>query len=565
MAADNCTLLDWTGKPIRSRGLYPLPLTHPQDSRPRPIVRAKIYENEGARERWEQVNYSMVIASRVPAVDTALGQQAKWAVGDAWHVTYNGVNDAWGEEMERYINEVYYGDCNVLGYKNGPHDFHSTLKQLCRTLATQADYGAVFDEASGKAQFLDYSRFGAGFGYGSAAGKDLLNCNELGIGPSWSAPIQWGYGYASGWGAFIPYYVINDPDSPFNGQRMVDGRIVDANLRALGMRLLGYDQQGRPTYCDLPQGVIHFNFESEDWLNQLRGIPALATLLDDCNAAEDAKFYWEQAVLNSASRAVTRTTKDGKAPPGAVQETEVDIPQADGTTKKFTVRVERNSAGIYELSSDNGEELKTLDFNRPAPGERELVRTLETGFFHKHWPRGLIYTDDIDRAAGRAITQQVRHIIWAKQRTIERTARWWIDRHINWAMRHGRLARNNLAGDPYNYEFSLPGEFTIDEGNDGKMQMTLLGRCCITRGIITAKQGLQEKKVRKANVASLRALAAEAQAIATEYPWMTTMEALNRLDNNGNANQPAMQEPSANQEPDDDNPKAPPTPPKGGK
>jgi len=539
--ADSC-ILDWTGKPIKSRGLYPLPLTHAQDSRPRPIVRAKIYENQSARERWEQVNYSMVISSRVPAIDTALKQQAYFAVGDAWHLDYNGVNEAWGEQMEHWINEVYARDCNVMGEI---HDFHSTMKQLCRVLSTQGDYGAVFDEATGKAQFMDYSRFGAGFGYGLTAGKQLLECNELGIGPSWSAPIQWGYGYASGWGSFIPYYVINDPSSPFNGQRMVDGRIVDANLRPLGMRVLGYDRDGKPTYCDLPQGLIHFNFEAEDWLNQLRGIPGLATLLDDCNAAEDAKYYWEQAVLNSASRAVTRTTKDGKPPPGAVQETEVDIPQPDGTTKKFTVRVEKNKAGIYELSSDNGEELKTLDFNRPSPDERELVRTLETGFFHKHWPRGLIYTDDIDRAAGRAITQQVRHIIWSKQRTLERTARWWMDRAISWGMRNGRIPVNNLGSDPYNYEFSLPGEFTIDESYDGKLQMTLLGRCCISRGIIAAKQGLQEKKILKANVTSIRALATQAAAIAADFTWLTPMEALNRLDNNGNVNQPAAQEPDA--------------------
>ena len=547
--ADSC-ILDWTGKPIKSRGLYPLPLTHAQDSRPRPIVRAKIYENLSPRERWEQVNYSMVIASRVPGIDAALKQQALFAVGDAWHVSYNGVDEGWGEVMEDWINEVYSRDCNVMGTMHGPHDFHSTLKQLCRTINTQADYGAVFDEDSGKAQFLDYSRFGAGFGYGLAAGRDLLDCNEMGAGPSWSAPMQWGFGYASGWGSFIPYYIINEPNSPFNGQRMVDGRIVDANLRPLGMRILGYDRQGKPTYCDLPTGLVHFNFESEDWLNQLRGIPSLATLLDDCNAAEDAKYYWEQAVLNSASRAVTRTTKDGKPPPGAVQETEVDIPQPDGSTKKFTVRVEKNKAGIYELSSDNGEELKTLDFNRPSPDERELVRTLETAFFHKHWPRGLIYADDIPGRAARGIMQQVRQIIWSKQRTIERTARWWIDRAISWGMRNGRIPMNNRAGDPYNYEFSLPGEFTLDEGNDGKLQMSLLGRCCITRGIIASKQGLQEKKVRKANVISVRALATEAQAIAQDFNWLTPMEALNRLDNNGNVNQPMAQEPSATEEPE---------------
>src|ERR1035437_2266984 len=282
------TILDWTGKPISTRGLYPLPLTHAQDSRPRPIVRPKIYENISSRERWEQVNYAMVIASRVPTIDTALEMQGDFAVGDAWHVQYNGVNAKWGDALEKFINEVYYRDCNILG---DIHDFHSTLKQLCRTLSTQADYGAVFDDATGKAQFLDYSRFGSGFGYGLSVGKGLKECNELGIGPSWSSSIQWGYGYASGWGSFIPYYVINDPNSPFNGQRIIDGAIVDANLRKLGYRVLGYNNEGRPTYCDLPASQCHFNFEAKSWLNQVRGIPALVNLLDDCHAVEDATHY----------------------------------------------------------------------------------------------------------------------------------------------------------------------------------------------------------------------------------------------------------------------------------
>ena len=546
-------ILDWTGKPVTSRGLYPLPLTHAQDSRPRPIVRAKIYENLSARERWEQVNYSMVIASRVTGIDAALKMQADFAVGDAWHVQYNGVLPNWGDVMEPFINEVYYRDCNIMGEA---HDFHSTLKQLCRTLSTQADFGSVFDDESGRAQFLDYSRFGSGFGYGLAVGQGLKQCNELGIGPSWAAPIQWGYGYASGWGSFIPYFVIDDPGSQFNGQRIIDGAIVSKNLARLGYRVLGYDDRGKPTYCDLPASQCHFNFEAHDWLNQVRGIPALANLLDDCNAVEDAKYYWEQAVLNSASRAVTRVSKDGKPNLGGIEETAVNVPQADGSTKTFRVRTERNKAGIYELSSDNGEELKTLDFNRPAPGESELIRQLETSYLHKHWPRGLIYTNDIDRAAGRVIQQQVRSLVWSKQRTLERTARWWIDRAIAWAMRSGRLPVNNLGTDPYNYEFTLPGEFTIDEGNDGKMYLSLLGRCCITRGIIANKSGLQEKKLRAANVASVDALMTEAEGLTKKHPWATEMESLNRLDNNGNVNQPVQQEPDALDESKVPSPKA---------
>ena len=123
-------------------------------------------------------------------------------------------------------------------------------------------------------------------------------------------------------------------------------------------------------------------------------------------------------------------------------------------------------------------------------------------------------------------------------------------------MRSGRLPVNNLGADPYNYEFTLPGEFTIDEGNDGKMYLSLLGRCCITRGIIANKSGLQEKRVRAANVASVDALMTEAEGLTKKHPWATEMESLNRLDNNGNVNQPVQQEPDALDESKVPSPKA---------
>jgi hypothetical protein len=37
----------------------------------------------------------------------------------------------------------------------------------------------------------------------------------------------------------------------------------------------------------------------------------------------------------------------------------------------------------------------------------------------------------------------------------------------------------------------------------------------------------------------------EAEKLTTKHPWATEMECLNRLDNNGNVNQPMAQEPDA--------------------
>ena len=546
------SIFDQFGRPYPSgRNLYPSPSNHPYDSRPKPTVRAKIYENQSSLERGQQVNYSKVLASTVTGIDAALSMKAKFAVGDAWHVCYLGTNPSWGEKMEALFNDSYYRNCNFVGQSA---DWHSTLRTICRTFDVEADYGIWFDgidspgrTATGLFQILDYSRFGTGVDWNVGIGTGLDQVKELG-----GLPYGYNYsGYSTGWGSYLPFFIINDAASKFDGQRIIDGVIVDQNLRLLGYRVLGYDDKGKPSYADVSKDEIHFNYETGDWINQLRGIPSLANLLDDANSVSDILYYWKQGVQLASQKMVWRESVDRGAE-NNIQETEVDTgiidPKfTDGTTIKKLVGIEDAPAGLVELSTRNGEKLGTLDLNRPSMEEREFVRLVETAYFHKHWPRCLIYSEDSARAGSRSIAQQVQVIIRHRQMSMERTARWICDRRIALAMRTRELAENKNLYDPYNYGFSLPGKYTIDEGNDAKIMLSMLGRSCITRGTICNDMGLQEKKVLKSNFNSVDALATAAEELTKKHSWMTEMESLNRLDNNGNANQPSQQEPDADE------------------
>lgn len=549
-------ICDQFGRNINSSwALYPNPANHPQDNRPKPLVRSKIYENQTPYTRWQQVNYSRVLATQVTGIDAALGMKAKYAVGDAWHIAYLGKNPVWGEQMEEMFHECFYRCPSIMG---PTWDWHSLLRTLCRTFDVEADYGVWFDEKSGQVSILDYSRFGTGIGWNLNIGQGLDQCRELG-----NAPYGYNYanGYYSGWGSYLPFYIINDTKSPFDGQRIIDGVIVDQNLRLLGFRILGYSDQGQMTYADVPKDSIHFNFEVGDWLNQLRGIPSLTNLLDDANSVSDINYFWKQGVQLASQKMVWRESLDGR-PGNNVQETVVDTGVPDpnsntGATIKKLVAIEDAPAGLVELENRKGEKLGTLDLNRPSMEERELVKLLETAYFHKHWPRCLIYAEDSARAGSRSIAQQVQVTIRQRQMTLERTARWIAERRIGWAMANGVLPRNDNLFDPYTFGFSLPGKYTVDEGNDGKQMLTMLGRCCISRGTISNDMGYQFKKVLKNNVADVDALATEAEGLSERHEWMTEMEALNRLDNNGNVNQPVMQEPDATEETDDTPPGTP--------
>jgi len=442
--------------------------------------------------------------------------KADFAVSDAWHIRYLGNNKKWGKQMMAWLNESYFRNCNILGQA---HDFRTTLRSLSTSLDKEADYGMVFDMNTGKAQVLDYSRISNSI-YNGKRGETLENCRPVGNAPT----------YATGWGSYSGEYIIEDPNSWADGARLIDGVIVGPNLEPLGRRVVGFDVEGKPNYVDVPEAQIHFNFEAV-WTNQLRGIPTLANLLDAACVADDARAYWGQAILTSASMAVTRKSKDGRPATSGLQETEVTTTDVEGNERTVTVAVERRAAGIVELSTDNNEEIGAVEFNRPSLNEREYIKDIETAYLHKHWPRGLIYTDDIDRAAGRAITQQVRQRVWQRQCSLERTARWWIDRAIQWGMKTGRIPQYDAAFDPYNYEFTLPGEFSLDEGNDGKMWLSFLGRGAITRGIICNKQGLQAAEVADANEADEDDMMTRAERLSAKHPWITPNQALQRLNN----------------------------------
>lgn len=539
-------IVDQYGRACSSgRNLYPSPLSHPQDNRPKPIVRAKIYENQTPFARWEQVNFSKVLSTRLTGIDAALSMKSKYTVGDAWHISYMGDNAKWGMKLEELFHESYFRNCNVIG---PAADWHSTLRTLSRAFDVEADFGVWFDgvdtpgrKATGQFQILDYSRFGTGIGWNVAVNSGLDQCRELG-----NAPYGYNYanGYYSGWGSYLPFYIINDPASPFDGQRIIDGVIVDQNLRLLGYRILGYNDKGQMTNADVSKDAVHFNYEVGDWINQLRGVPTLANLLDDANSVSDILYYWKQGVQLASQKMVWRKSIDGR-PLNGVQETEVQVPQADGTTVTKVIAVEDAPAGLVEMSTRRGEELGTLDLNRPSMEEREFVKLVETAYFHKHWPRCLIYPDDAARAGSRSVAQQVQVSIRGRQMNLERTARWMADRKIAHAMQGGEIPRNDNLNDAWKYGFSLPGKYTVDEGNDGKMMLSMLGRCCISRGTICNDMGLQEKKVLRSNWNSVDALATAAEEMSAKHPWLEKMEALNRLDNNGNVNQPMQQEPDA--------------------
>ena len=98
-------------------------------------------------------------------------------------------------------------------------------------------------------------------------------------------------------------------------------------------------------------------------------------------------------------------------------------------------------------------------------------------------------------------------------------------------MRSGAIPGNDNLYDPYEYIFTIPGKFTIDEGNDAKMRLAAMGRCTISRGIICAADGYLAEEIEEEREAEVDRTLAAAERLAAKHSEWTAKELALMLDN----------------------------------
>ena len=502
--------------------------------------RAKSYEAVSAWQRREMVDVSRVAAKGVQNIRAALLQAGEYSVGDSWHIKYRGTNAAWGKKRDESFNTSFFRDCNTRGKQS---DWWSTLRQLNWTRKVQADYGILFDgkdyqdpvtlkttPASGRFQIITFDRISTSIIGGSkpgavGVGNGLEELKEL--------PKVQGYAYStslSGQASWPGIYIINDKTSIFDGYRIVDGIIVDANMVRAGFRLTGFTDSGQPTYVDVPAAQMHFNFSSREETDLIRGWPDIGCKIIQIMHLDDVQHLITMAMKLAAALTIGRESTDGNPRQGGRANYDEESTDEAGAPVKWKRSVQEIYPGIFEMAQNNKESLKVLPFDRPSMNEENLIARIETAVMHDLWPRPLIYSGDTGRAATRVTAAQANTICVWDQKCLERDARWICDRRTEWEMRMGFIPRNDNLADPYNYVFTVPGKFTVDEGNDSKQRLQSLGRCTISRGMICELDGYLAEEIEEQREAEEDRLAKRAESLAAKHKWMTEKEWLLRLD-----------------------------------
>jgi len=535
-------ICDQYGFAVRASALYKSPVSRPEDFKRITPPRPKTFEAVLAWQRREMVDISRIIAASVPTIDDALTQAGEFSVGEAWHIKSRSTNKAWGKKRDEWFNHVFQRDCNLRGTQN---DWCSSLRQLNWTRKVQGDYGIIFDgadytdsdgklhPATGKFHVITYDRIGTGLNVACSVGGGLENVNELGNNYLTST-------YPTLMVGFYGMYVINDANSIFDGQRIIDGVIVDANMMVLGYRVNGFNAAGRAVYVDIPKERMHVNFSARKMVDMVRGFPEIAEQIIPILHLDDVQDLIHMAMKLASKVAVTRESKDGKPGGSGVTYTTVTLDQPNSgdpnvarTQEKIVRAVQEVYPGFYEVATNNDESLKTLAFERPSLNEEKFIERIETAVLHKIWPRALIYGADQGRAGARSLVMQARTICRWDQRVLERSARWIADRATEYAMRTGLIPKNDNLADAYDYFFSIPGEFTIDEGNDLKMRLQSLGRCLISRGKIIELDGYMREEIDDEREIEIDDTLTRAEKLFDKHPDWSVKEIALMFDNTG--------------------------------
>lgn len=514
------------------QGLYSTPSV--TEGRQKAFLRMRSFENVTPWQRRDLINWCWGIYAKISNVRGAIHFKTDFACSDGCYVEHRSTNKKWGKATEKFLNEVYYADCNLQGTN---HDFHTTLSEISIALETHGQVGWMFDtdadgNGSGKIKLISATSIGNGMSPESRVGK------VFDLGNAATYLTYWGLGLVGTYGA--NYFRIEK--GPFSGNFLIDGIIVNNQMQTLGYRVIGFDAEGLPSCADLPLGQMNLIFEPK-FTDQIMGYPGLSGIVEAVGTVDDWIYYMGQAMKQSAAWAVTRKSKDGR-PTSGVSYKPVTITAADGTSSTRIVAHQLMQAGIIELATSNDEEIQTVPFERPSLNEKAFIELVETGYFADLWPRDFIYTAGQGRAAARISVVQGRQLVWKRHKTLAKFGKQWMQRKIAHGMLTGEIAKNDNLFDAYDLLLSTPQEISVDEGNDLKGDMSLLARGLTSPEVICGKQGLnvenieaqiferRERLMKKAVEISLLNLDSE-----TGKPIWNAKEVLQMLDNLGNANQ----------------------------
>jgi hypothetical protein len=410
-------------------GLYKTPRSSGEENfyRPRPWITGRRDKGPVDEYEWSEIlEFSQQLFAQRGNLGWAVVQKNLYAFGDAWQPTYLGKHESWGNELEAWLREVFYVNCDVRG---GVFDFNTSL--FLSGVAWDVDgddlmVPAVREDGFPQLKFYTAREIGSR----PKPGKDR---NKI-------------------------------KGGEFDGAEVCNGIIVDRNKRFLGVNILGETEKEDeiiPAYhCDL-------EYEPQ-WRSELRGIPRVGKACMDWFNVEDIDKFIARGVKLDASIGLLSWNEAGEAP------TAGDIIRGRGTSESDTtveapgVKFESVLGGeIYYMRAGRDEKMEGLKTDRPHPNAEAFIARLERrGLNAVGWFYELLDPSKLGGAPTRAIQDAARFSVRARQKTGKKRFLRAIRYAVGQGMKAGLVPKNYDGMDCAKWGCNLPPQLTVDQGYD---------------------------------------------------------------------------------------------------
>lgn len=459
-----------TPRPQASWGFYPTPRYAGWDNFiPRPFF-AQTATRGGlpAYDRWEIMNYGKQLFSQLGDCAGAVIQKNSWSVGEGWDPVFTGREEMWGEEVAAWLREQWYPNCNVRGE---PFDFKTTLFLSGMSWDIDGDDLTVFTETdNGFPQIM------------------IIPCQRIGGSDIDDTSVKGGV---------------------FDGARIYDGVIYDRRNRPVGYRVANEINGNLNTRFESPDGFTdypayncHLMFEPE-WSDQGRGISRFGRPMLDVMNTQDIDKFLMKGVKLDASQGLIITNESGEALDGSetISASEMLIGGGpSGDTRKDEVIADRDyqmrpvSGGEYQyLRANSGEKIESFKSERPHPNTEAFIeRVNRRVMLALGWSYDLLDLTAVSGAPSRLLKALAMRTIGDRQRNLKRRAQRAVRYAVCKAIKNGKIPKyygKDKDGDMLKWDFEMPGEISIDTGNDEqadrenlKIGTTTLSRICAKKG-----------------------------------------------------------------------------------
>ena len=437
------------------------------------------------------LSHSRRLFSNLGAVHGAITERARLVVGQAWQPLYTGSNHAWGVAATAWLIQ-WMKVCDVRG---GPYDFRTDLKLMSIALDRDGDFAV-----------------------------NLVNDNPL-----WPH-IQ-----------LIPAHriasrtAVNDTlitAGPYAGCWINNGTIANDVGRTLALNILG-PQRGMDNGFGLDRQISTFDCihaYRPEWFDGARGLPSLYSTLRDLRHMSDLRDMELAAAAVQGTKTIIVENGTGEAPEEEYDAEAPEGEECDGLRGDLSIQTLRDGTIEYVKSGEG--KVNAWSTTRPSPAWMGLMDHLERSSLAAiGWPKE--YALDMSKLGGataRAVLDKCQYSIDERQDDLYPVAL----RIILWAL--AVAAKNGsippLPDDWYLWDFQLPGELSVDSGNDRADDRDDLRAGLGNKRRILGRRGLNSEVEAAQRKKEVDGTLTDAEDILAKHPTWTKEVVLNMLESN---------------------------------